>query len=162
MLSLAASGRYGCKKLSEALMIRTCLAIPVVAVALLAGCSQSEKKEGHEMAGSSRKMAAAHIRPAGAASTQPSMGNVMGTVTFTQVDHGVKVVADLTGLPPGKHGFHIHEKGDLSSADLMSAGGHYNPDGGMHYHGGPVTNPMIHAGDLGNLDAAPDGKAHLE
>ena len=38
--------------------------------------------------------------------------NVRGTVTFTQVGERVKVVADIEGLAPGKHGFHLHEYGD--------------------------------------------------
>ena len=33
-----------------------------------------------------------------------------GIVTFTKVDNGIKVVADIEGLKPGEHGFHIHEK----------------------------------------------------
>ncbi|MGZ4985481.1 MAG: superoxide dismutase family protein, partial [Chthoniobacterales bacterium] len=40
---------------------------------------------------------------------------VMGTVTFTKSGDEVKVVADITGLTPGKHGFHIHEFGDCSA-----------------------------------------------
>ena len=37
----------------------------------------------------------------------------------------VKVVADVDGLKPGDHGFHIHAKPDLSAPDLSSAGGHF-------------------------------------
>ena len=48
----------------------------------------------------------------------PTTGsNVEGTVTFTKAGDEMKVVADLTGLTPGKHGFHIHEFGDCSSPD---------------------------------------------
>lgn len=39
----------------------------------------------------------------------------------------MKVIADVTGLTPGKHGFHIHQYGDCSAADGTSAGGHFNP-----------------------------------
>src|SRR6266478_1574226 len=59
-------------------------------------------------------------------------GKIHGTVTFTQESGGVKVVADVEGLKPGKHGFHIHDKADLSAPDLSSAGGHWNPDGHKH------------------------------
>src|SRR4029079_1744981 len=56
----------------------------------------------------------------------PTKGsNVQGTVTFTKSGDETKVVADLTGLTPGKHGFHIHEFGDCSSPDGKSAGGHF-------------------------------------
>ncbi|NIQ08454.1 MAG: superoxide dismutase family protein, partial [Gammaproteobacteria bacterium] len=43
----------------------------------------------------------------------PTQGNsVQGTVTFTQGENGIRVVAEVTGLEPGQHGFHIHEYGD--------------------------------------------------
>lgn len=90
----------------------------------------------------------------------PASGSqVMGTVTFTQAGSEVKVVADITGLTPGKHGFHIHEFGDCSAADASSAGGHFNPT--KHQHGAPDASDR-HAGDLGNIEADASGKAHLE
>jgi len=90
----------------------------------------------------------------------PTQGNnVSGTITFTQTDSGVKVVADLQGLSKGKHGFHIHEFGDCSSADGMSAGGHFNPEGKTH---GAPMDMSRHMGDMGNLVADESGKAHLE
>lgn len=84
---------------------------------------------------------------------------VTGTVTFTKMDGQVQVVADIEGLKPGTHGFHIHEKGDCSAADASSAGGHFNPT--KQHHGGPST-PERHAGDLGNIQADASGKAHLD
>ena len=90
----------------------------------------------------------------------PTTGsNVAGTVTFTVSGDEVKVVADITGLTPGKHGFHIHEFGDCSAPDAKSAGGHFNP--GNHQHGAPDATDR-HAGDLGNIEADASGKAHLE
>ena len=53
-----------------------------------------------------------------------SGSQVTGTVTFTKMGDTVQVVADITGLTPGKHGFHIHEFGDCSAADASSAGSH--------------------------------------
>ena len=88
-----------------------------------------------------------------------SGSKVTGTVTFTKTDDGVRVVADVEGLTPGDHGFHIHEFGDCSAADATSAGGHFNP--GKHPHAGPDM-PMRHEGDLGNLTADAAGKAHYE
>src|SRR5437879_970035 len=90
----------------------------------------------------------------------PTAGsNVSGTVTFTKGTDGIQVVADLTGLTPGKHGFHVHEFGDCSSADGNSAGGHFNPT--HKQHGAPDAADR-HAGDLGNIEADASGKAHLE
>jgi Cu-Zn family superoxide dismutase len=88
-----------------------------------------------------------------------SGSKVTGTVTFTKMGDDVQVVADLQGLSPGKHGFHIHEKGDCSAPDASSAGGHFNP---MHQHHGGPTSVEHHVGDLGNIDADASGKAHLD
>ena len=55
----------------------------------------------------------------------PTEGNqVQGTVTFTEVEGGVLIIADVSNLTPGKHGFHVHEHGDCSAHDASSAGGH--------------------------------------
>ena len=88
-----------------------------------------------------------------------SGSKVSGTVTFTKTADGVKVVADVSGLTPGKHGFHVHEFGDCSSPDANSAGGHYNPT--KHDHAGPEASER-HMGDLGNLEADASGKARVE
>jgi Cu-Zn family superoxide dismutase len=147
--------------------IRASAGVCIGLAVAVAGC-QEEGHHDHKASDSTStmaekpakgKVAVAHIKPAKAASTQPSWGSPMGTVTFTQMGEKVKVVADLTGLPPGKHGFHVHEKGDLSAPDLMSAGGHFNPGG--HPHGGPTTS-AVHEGDLGNITADSNGAAHLE
>lgn len=80
---------------------------------------------------------------------------VSGTVEFKEVDGGIEVTANLEGLAKGDHGFHIHEKGDCSAPDAMSAGGHFNPSN--HKHGAPDAEEH-HEGDLGNITAGKDGK----
>ena len=90
----------------------------------------------------------------------PTKGNsVHGVVTFEQVEKGVRVVAKLTGLKPGKHGFHIHEFGDISSDDGSSAGGHFNPMGMPHSM--PMSEKR-HEGDMGNIEVDSDGNVHLD
>lgn len=108
-----------------------------------------------------QKVAVAEIKPAKAATTRPSENKVSGTVTFTQSPDGkVKVAAHIMGLAPNStHGFHIHASGDMSADDLLSTGGHFNPD--QHIHGGPTTSP-VHAGDLGNIKADATGMAMYE
>ena len=92
------------------------------------------------------------------AELNPTQGNkAHGTVTFTKVKGGVRVVADVYDLTPGEHGFHLHEKGDCSAPDASSAGGHFNPAGMPH--GGPKS-VRRHAGDFGNLVADFSGHAH--
>jgi Cu-Zn family superoxide dismutase len=84
---------------------------------------------------------------------------VRGTVTFEKVDGGVKITAHITGLTPGKHGFHVHEYGDCSAPDFTSAGPHFMAPGESH---GAPTDSTSHQGDMGNLVADADGVAHLE
>jgi len=63
-----------------------------------------------------------------AALITPTKGNsIHGVVTFEKTKKGIHVIANLMGLSPGKHGFHIHEFGDITSDDGSSAGGHFNP-----------------------------------
>lgn len=90
----------------------------------------------------------------------PTAGNaVQGTVTFTLEKKGMHIVADVHGLTPGAHGFHIHEFGDCEGKDGSSAGGHFNPTNKKH---GCPNNPERHVGDLGNLVADDLGDAHLD
>jgi len=94
------------------------------------------------------------------ATLEPTTGNsTRGTVTFTQDGDEVRVRATVSGLKPGaEHGFHVHEKGDCSSGDGMSTGGHYNPTGkphgppGAEHHAGDM--PSLKADDYGNANAS--------
>ncbi|HUS53769.1 MAG TPA: superoxide dismutase family protein [Thermohalobaculum sp.] len=82
----------------------------------------------------------------------------IGTVTLTQGPNGVLVSADVTGLTPGAHGFHIHQTGSCTP-DFKAAGGHYNPGGGGH---GILDAGGHHAGDLPNIHAGADGSARAD
>src|SRR5690606_13970702 len=83
---------------------------------------------------------------------------VRGTLRFKQKGDTCIITGQVRNLTPGKHGFHIHEFGDLSSPDGTAAGGHYNPDG--HKHGGPDDKER-HVGDLGNIEADANGVAKV-
>jgi superoxide dismutase, Cu-Zn family len=83
---------------------------------------------------------------------------VTGTVNFRQLRNAVGVSASIRGLRPGQHGFHIHERGDCSAPDGMSAGGHFNPTG--QPHGNPQSGAH-HAGDMPMLRANRRGNATL-
>jgi Cu-Zn family superoxide dismutase len=98
--------------------------------------------------------------PSAVADLAPTTGNAAkGTVTFTQKGDKVLVHARVSGLSPGTHGFHIHEKGDCSSGDGMSAGGHFNPLGKPHAY--PTVEDR-HAGDMPMLAADAAGNAVLD
>ncbi|WP_229262336.1 superoxide dismutase family protein [Duganella guangzhouensis] len=93
------------------------------------------------------------------AELKPTQGNnVTGSVRFTQQAGKLQIDAEIQGLAPGVHGFHLHEKGDCSAPDGTSAGGHFNPAG--HQHGAPTAGAH-HGGDFGNLTADASGKATL-
>ena len=83
---------------------------------------------------------------------------IKGKITFTKVPEGIKIVADVDGLTPGRHGFHVHEFGNCSD-DGAATGSHFNPTNKKH--GGPDS-PERHVGDLGNLVANDKGHAHYE
>jgi superoxide dismutase, Cu-Zn family len=95
------------------------------------------------------------------AQLQPTKGSkTFGEATFEEVDGKVHVVIFVQGLKPGaEHGLHIHEVGDCSSGDGMSAKGHFNPFGKPHAHAGT---PERHAGDLPPLKAAKNGRAKVD
>jgi superoxide dismutase, Cu-Zn family len=96
--------------------------------------------------------------PSATAKLEPTRGSTTsGTVAFAQSGDVVKVSGEVRGLKPGaEHGFHIHEKGDCSSGDGMSAGGHFNPGGKPHGHHGAGEH---HTGDLPSLKADANGVA---
>ena len=98
--------------------------------------------------------------PSASAELLPTKGNVTaGSVLFKQVGSKVLVTAEVKGLKPNaEHGFHIHEKGDCSSGDGMSTGGHFNPTTQAHGEHGVGSH---HAGDLPSLKADANGVAKL-
>jgi Cu-Zn family superoxide dismutase len=94
------------------------------------------------------------------ADLSPTAGNtVRGTVALTQEAGGVHIVAVLSGLTPGDHGFHIHQTGDCSAPDAATAGDHFNPAAGTH---GAPDAPASHLGDLGNITADASGNARYD
>jgi superoxide dismutase, Cu-Zn family len=129
------------------------LALAAAALALtFAGCSHSPKVNS----------STGSLMSAMDAKIEPTQGNTChGKVQFVLQDNGsVKVIADLDGLPPNaQHAIHIHEVGDCSAPDAMSAKGHFNPE--AKPHGLPPADDR-HAGDLGNLTADAKGHSHYE
>lgn len=99
--------------------------------------------------------------PTASAQLTPTKGNATaGSVTFTQSGTKVLVIAEIRGLKPNaEHGFHIHEKGDCSSGDGMSTGGHFNPTTQPH---GAHGSGNHHSGDLPSLVADANGVAKLK
>lgn len=73
---------------------------------------------------------------------------VSGVVKFVQPKGGKTIVnATIKGLSAGKHGFHVHEFGNLLEG-CKTAGAHYNPH--KKDHAGP-NDTERHIGDMGNV-----------
>jgi Cu-Zn family superoxide dismutase len=91
------------------------------------------------------------------------VGSAVGTVRIVETPYGLAFYPDLKGLPPGLHGFHVHEKPACTPADkdgvavaALAAGGHFDPQGTQR-HGEPWGDG--HLGDLPALYVAADGTA---
>ncbi len=102
--------------------------------------------------------ASARRGPMAMASLQPTSGSTArGTVHFQELaDGSVEVQVDLTGVPPGVHGFHIHDKGDCGD-NGNAAGGHFNPTNMPHASPDAASH---HAGDFGNVTAGDSSEIH--
>jgi superoxide dismutase, Cu-Zn family len=92
------------------------------------------------------------------ANLEPTKGSsVRGSASFVETGRKVRVTASVSGLRPnGEYGFHIHEVGDCSSGDGMSAKGHFNPFGKPHGHHASAER---HAGDMPSLKSDANGNA---
>ena len=87
-------------------------------------------------------------------------GQAIGTATLTEAPKGVLMRLEVSGLTPGWHGLHFHEKGDCSKSDFTSAGRHVHTEA-RRGHG--LLNPDANeAGDLPNLYVGADGKGVVE
>ena len=119
--------------------MKTLIALSITA--MLAACASLGEPEG----------------PSATARLQSKSGSKFaGTLKFTQVGDKVRITGEVTGHSPGNKAMHIHEKGDCSSADGMSTGGHFNPT--QAKHGAPGAG---HAGDFGNLVFDSSGRASV-
>jgi Cu-Zn family superoxide dismutase len=91
-------------------------------------------------------------------SLNPKSGsNVKGNVVFENKGESVSMLLTVSGLEPGEHAIHLHEKSDCSAEDGTSTGGHWNPTGQPHGKWGATEG--YHKGDIGNFTASEDGKA---
>lgn len=127
-----------------------------LAVGLLTGCSDGPKESSNSDSSAVDSMA----KEKAISELKATTGNdVKGSVYFTKTDNGIQISAVVSALTPGQHGFHIHAKGDCSSGDGKSAGGHFNPHSVDH---GGADAKIRHVGDLGNITADSFGNAKYE
>jgi Cu-Zn family superoxide dismutase len=97
--------------------------------------------------------AIAIVRPVGES-------QVSGSIKFEPKGEGMRIYGEVKGLSAGKHGFHVHQFGDLSDTSKgESAGGHFNPHGSEH---GERESEQRHVGDFGNIEATQAGVANID
>ena len=72
-----------------------------------------------------------------------------GEASLFAVPDGIRIVANLPGLPVGDHGFHFHSVGECQRPTFETAGPHYNPSGRQH---GRLNPNGPHLGDLPNIE----------
>ncbi len=115
----------------------------VVVIAVIIGCKTSTSNDSKKLL----------------LSFEPkSKSSVSGTATFVEKNGTVIFEAKMTGLQPGIHAIHIHEKSDCSAADGSSAGGHWNPTFKKH---GKWGEGEYHKGDIGNFTADQNGNGTI-
>ncbi|XWV26782.1 Cu/Zn superoxide dismutase [Tupanvirus soda lake] len=97
------------------------------------------------------KMAICHFR-----SSNGLVDN--GYAILSEYPNKTVITLNLFNLPPGNHGFHIHEYADMREG-CMSLGSHYNPFNGIH---GALNQTGNHLGDLGNIYVNESGRCNYE
>lgn len=147
----------------RSLVYSTILSVPFAFLA--SSCDRDNAAaSGDETAVSHERAHAVASAPAGVTRAvcvlAATAGNsAAGTLHLAEQGGVVTIRGDVSGLAANqRHAIHIHEFGDVSSADGTAAGSHYNPEG--HDHGLPES-AKRHAGDFGNLQADGGGRASL-
>jgi superoxide dismutase, Cu-Zn family len=112
----------------------------------LYGCEREGNGEGPRTSGPKAPRARAELLD--------TQGKAVGTAAFRPEGPGVRVALELSGLPPGVHALHLHEKGVCDRPGFRSAGAHFNPFGRKH---GLMNPEGPHAGDFPNITIGADG-----
>lgn len=132
--------------------IKLFLLVPLFSVILLAGFVQAVRADS--------VTSEVHLV------NEHGVGQSIGTVVFTDSSNGLEIIPKLHSLPPGEHGFHIHEHDSCKhkmkegkEVPGLAAGGHYDPEN-TGKHEGPLGNG--HKGDLPVLVVRADGTTSNE
>lgn len=125
------------------------------ALVLPFGCEKSKKAKAKKAVEESEPTAVVR-----ASCVLAGTAGVSGVVSFEQAAEGglTRIAGTIKGLKPGKHGFHIHQFGDLSDG-CVTAGPHFNPFNKTH---GAFEDEDRHLGDLGNIMADKNGVAQIK
>ena len=138
-------------------MKRINIGIAALIFGLFLGCKETKKEADKAPMQEEPEMEEVSVEVVSFSMEAKSGSEVSGSVTFTEEDGAVSMVAELSGLTPGEHAIHLHEKADCSSDDGKSTGGHWNPTAEPHGKWG--ADEGYHRGDIGNFIADEAGNA---
>ena len=141
-------------------MKRFHIGIALILVGLCLSCKETKKEAEKAPMQEDPEMEEVSVEVVSFSMEAKSGSEVSGSVTFTEEDGAVTMVAQLSGLTPGEHAIHLHEKADCSSDDGKSTGGHWNPTAEPHGKWG--ADEGYHRGDIGNFIADEEGNATVE
>lgn len=123
----------------------------MLATSLLAGCNTMAEKPNLKHSINMHSVSAEGV------------GESIGSVTFVETEKGLLIQPNLSKLPSGQRGFHIHENPsceaaikDEKSTAALKAGGHFDPKQSKK-HSTPDGDG--HLGDLPALTVNTDGTA---
>lgn len=148
----------GCATICRILMKTAAILIALALTACLHTATAADEKAAKKLESAPQIVDTVEL----IAVLKPTEGNsVSGVIKFTTLPDGkVLVAGEVSGLnPDSEHGFHIHQYGDIRSADGTSLGDHYDP---LHMEHAMPTEEMRHAGDFGNIKANAQGVAEVK
>lgn len=143
-------------------MKRLILIIIPISLAILVSCKNNEKEaESSPESTTEEKVVEVEVEDIALGIRLRPIGEneAYGKVSITETDGEVTFEANLTGLTPGMHAIHLHEKADCSSEDGSSAGGHWNPT--FEAHGAWGAETGFHRGDIGNFEVDEKGNGSI-
>lgn len=134
------------------------LCLPLVSLISVCalGCSKGDERPGASASSGSETSGASSA----SATLEPAPGvTLSGNAEFDAGPEGVRARVKIQDATPGKHGIHVHQKGDCSDIPGKSMGEHFAPDSKEH---GLLNSPVRHLGDLGNIEVAEDGTGAVD
>jgi Cu-Zn family superoxide dismutase len=133
--------------------VKSRVVIVIVAAGLAAGVALSAPRPGLVRV-KANPTGEGEEKRAEAVIESKSGSSLTGLAVFTQKGNSVKLQINVQHAPPGTHAVHLHEKGDCTAPDALSAGPHWNPAAQAH---GQWGHAPFHLGDIGNIGVGEDG-----
>ena len=129
--------------------------IVALSTVFIIGCKNEKKEEDKKV----EETVSVEVKKIKLNLEPKSNSNVSGNVVFTDENGSVTMTAIISGLTPGSHAIHLHEKADCSADDATSTGGHWNPTSEPHGKWG--SSEGYHKGDIGNFEADENGNGTI-